>query len=204
LLFLKRSNREENRDGTNENFSWNCGEEGKTDDLDVEALRLRQIKNFLTILFMSQGTPMILMGDEVRRTQQGNNNAYCQDNELSWFDWSQVDAQFDLWCFLRRLIDFTQSLAVFRQEIRLQVTYASREPHISWHGVKLGQPDWHPESRSLAFSLRHPRAADSLTRELQSPPRRGFFRFRESTLPPRRGFFRLRESTLPAPFLVCP
>jgi glycogen operon protein len=156
------ANREGNWDGANENFSWNCGEEGKTDNPEVEALRLRQIKNLLTILFMSQGTPMILMGDEVRRTQQGNNNTYCQDNELSWFDWSQVDAQFDLWCFLRRLIDFTQSLEVFRQETRLQVTYASYEPHISWHGVKLGQPDWQPESRSLAFSLRHPQANEYL------------------------------------------
>jgi glycogen operon protein len=125
-------------------------------------LRLGQIKNFLTILFLSQGTPMLLMGDEVRRTQKGNNNAYCQDNELSWLDWSQIDAQFDLWCFLRRLVNFIQGLEVFRQEIRLQVAYASREPHLSWHGVKLGQPDWSDESRSLAFSLRHPQANEYL------------------------------------------
>ncbi len=156
------ANREDNRDGANDNFSWNCGEEGETDNAEIEALRLRQIKNFLTILFLSQGTPMLLMGDEVRRTQQGNNNAYCQDNELTWLDWDQIDAQFDLWCFLRRLIDFIQGLEVFRQEIRLQVSYASRKPHLSWHGVKLGQPDWSDESCSLAFSLRHPQSKEYL------------------------------------------
>ena len=156
------ANGEDNRDGTNENFSWNCGVEGQTDNSAIEALRLQQIKNLLTILLVSQGTPMLLMGDEVRRTQEGNNNAYCQDNELSWFDWSQVDAQFDLWCFLRRLIDFIQGLAIFRQETRLEVTYSSRNPHISWHGVKLAKPDWSYESRSLAFSLRHPQANEYL------------------------------------------
>ena len=156
------ANRENNCDGASENFSWNCGKEGKTDDPSIESLRLRQIKNLLTILLMSQGTPMILMGDEVRRTQLGNNNAYCQNNPLSWFDWSQVDEQFDLWCFFRRLIDFIQKLEIFRQEVRLQVSYGSYEPHISWHGVKLGKPDWGPQSRSLAFSLRHPQANEYL------------------------------------------
>lgn len=156
------ANLEDNRDGSDDNFSWNCGEEGLTSQPCIEARRLRQIKNLLTILFMSQGTPMILMGDEVRRTQQGNNNAYCQDNALSWFNWDQVDQQFDLWCFVRRLIDFTQNLEIFRQETRLQVSYATHTPHISWHGVRLGQPDWGHESRSLAFSLRHPKAGEYL------------------------------------------
>ncbi len=156
------ANQEDNRDGANANFSWNCGEEGKTDDLEIEALRLRQIKNFLTILFMSQGTPMLLMGDEVRRTQQGNNNAYCQDNELSWFDWSQIDSQSELWCFLRRLINFAQGLEIFRQETRLHVTLASPEPHIIWHGTQLEKPDWSNKSHSLAFSLRHPQANEHL------------------------------------------
>ncbi len=156
------ANGENNQDGANDNFSWNCGEEGETDIAEIEALRLRQIKNFLTILFISQGTPMLLMGDEVRRTQFGNNNAYSQDNELSWFDWSQIDIQFDLWCFLRRLIDFIQHLEVFRQEIRLQVSCTSDKPHLVWQGVKLGQPDWSHESHSLAFSLRHPTAKEYL------------------------------------------
>ena len=156
------ANGEDNRDGTDQNFSWNCGVEGKTDDSDVEALRLRQIKNLLTIQFFCQGTPMVLMGDEVRRTQHGNNNAYCQNNELSWFDWSAVDREFDLWCFFRRLIDFTQNLELFSQETRLEVSYGTHSPHLSWHGVDLCQPDWSDSSHSLAFSMRHPDAGEYL------------------------------------------
>ncbi len=156
------ANKEKNRDGSNDNFSWNCGEEGATQDPEVEELRLQQIKNFLTILFMSQGTPMLLMGDEVRRTQLGNNNGYCQDNELSWFDWSQVDKQFDLWCFVKRLINFTQGLELFSQESVLEVTNYSSKPHLTWHGVKLYQPDWSYYSHTLAYSLRHPEAGEHL------------------------------------------
>ena len=156
------ANGEDNRDGANDNHSWNCGEEGETDNPEVEALRLQQIKNLLTILLMSQGTPMLLMGDEVRRTQKGNNNGYCQDNELSWFDWSEVDKQFDLWCFVRRLIHFVQGLELFRQESLLADTDVSRKPHISWHGVNLGQPDWSDDAHTLAFTLCHPEAGEHL------------------------------------------
>ncbi|MEM8714408.1 MAG: glycogen debranching protein GlgX [Cyanobacteria bacterium P01_A01_bin.3] len=156
------ANGEDNRDGTDQNYSWNCGAEGKTTDLEVEALRLRQIKNLLTIQFFCQGTPMVLMGDEVRRTQGGNNNAYCQNNELSWFDWSAVDREFELWCFFRRLIDFTQKLKIFGQEDRLEVSYGTHRPHLSWHGVSLYTPDWGDNSHSLAFSLRHPAAGEFL------------------------------------------
>ena len=98
------ANGEDNRDGAKDNYSWNCGEEGKTDDLAIEALRERQIKNFLTILFIAQGTPMLLMEDEVRRSQLGNHNAYCQDNEVSWFDWSGLDKYADLRRFTKCLI----------------------------------------------------------------------------------------------------
>ena len=82
------ANGEDNRDGANDNRSWNCGVEGPTDDPAVEALRNRQVKNFLTVTMLALGVPMILMGDEVRRTQGGNNNAYCHDDESNWFDWS--------------------------------------------------------------------------------------------------------------------
>jgi isoamylase len=156
------ANGEDNRDGTNENFSWNCGEEGETDNLAIESLRLQQIKNLLTILLFSQGTPMFLMGDEVRRSQKGNNNGYCQNNELSWFDWSGLDNRWDLLCFVRRLIHFTQGLQLFHQDRLLEVTYGSHKPHIIWHGVELGQPDWSEDSHSLAFSLRHPEADEHL------------------------------------------
>ncbi len=81
------ANGEDNRDGDNDNRSWNCGVEGPTDDPEIERLRSRQVKNFLALTLLALGTPMLQMGDEVRRTQRGNNNAYCQDNEISWFDW---------------------------------------------------------------------------------------------------------------------
>ncbi|QHU98748.1 glycogen debranching protein GlgX [Synechocystis sp. CACIAM 05] len=115
------ANGEKNRDGTNDNFSWNCGVEGETDDPKINQLRLRQIKNFLTILFFSQGTPMLLMGDPVGRTQQGNNNGYCQDNELSWFDWSGEETHSDETHFLRGIIALTQSLSLFLEESLLPV-----------------------------------------------------------------------------------
>src|SRR6202022_2175681 len=90
------ANGEDNRDGSDDNRSWNCGVEGPTDDPAILALRARQKRNFLTTLLLSQGVPMLLAGDEMGRTQQGNNNAYCQDNEVSWLDWSQADAERDL------------------------------------------------------------------------------------------------------------
>ena len=95
------ANGEGNRDGHNENLSWNCGVEGPTDDPAIESLRNRQAKNFLVLTLLSAGTPMILMGDEVRRTQHGNNNAYCQDSEMSWFDWDLPARHADLHRFVR-------------------------------------------------------------------------------------------------------
>lgn len=115
------ANGENNRDGSNDNFSWNCGAEGETDDPEINRLRLRQIKNFLTILFFSQGTPMLLMGDPVRRTQKGNNNAYCQDNELGWFDWAEEERHCDETHFLRGVIRLTQSLQIFQEERVLDI-----------------------------------------------------------------------------------
>lgn len=156
------ANEEANRDGMNDNHSWNCGIEGATSDPEIEALRERQIKNFLTILLMSQGTPMLLMGDEVRRTQRGNNNAYCQDSDLSWFDWDCVDQHKDLLRFTKGVIEFSQSLAIFQLEHILAVTYASQSPHIVWHGTTLGEPDMGFDSHSIAFTLRHPKYDEKL------------------------------------------
>lgn len=149
-----QQNGEDNRDGTQENWSWNCGAEGPTDDPTIQSLRLQQAKNLLTVWAMSQGTPMLLMGDEVLRSQQGNNNAYCQDNELSWFDWSAVTTHGTFLRFAKKLIAFTQSLQVFKHDHPLIVTAQQiLEPAIVWHGVKLGQPDWSDYSHSLAFTL---------------------------------------------------
>ncbi len=156
------ANLENNQDGCNHNFSWNCGVEGNTNHPDIEALRLRQMKNMLTIMFVSQGTPMVLMGDEVRRTQLGNNNAYCQDNNLSWFDWGATERNKDILRFMRQLIALTQSLILFRQERILKTNYDPYRPHIIWHGIHLGQPDWSHDSHSLAFTLSHPQVNESL------------------------------------------
>lgn len=156
------ANGEDNRDGANDNFSWNCGEEGATNSPAIETLRQKQSKNLLTILLLSQGTPMLVMGDEVFRTQLGNNNAYCQDSELSWFDWSGIEKHADLLRFVKGLIHFIQSLEIFQQESFLEVTYGSQKPHIVWHGTCLGQPDWSFDSHSLAFTLRHPKAEEHL------------------------------------------
>jgi glycogen operon protein len=155
-------NGEENRDGSNSNFSWNCGVEGETFDPFVNELRLRQIKNLLTVTILSQGTPMLLMGDEVRRTQRGNNNAYCQDNHISWFDWDFVQKNQGLLAFVKGLIDFSQRLEIFKIENLLAVPEEIDEPHITWHGVELNSPDWSKDSLSLAFTLYHPQAKETL------------------------------------------
>ena len=146
------ANGEDNRDGTNDNRSRNWGVEGPTDDPAIEALRNRQVKNFLAVTMLSLGLPMILMGDEVRRTQQGNNNAYCQDNEMSWFDWSLIAEHRDVHRFVRllcaqRLFEDTEP-----ERQRLSLTQVLRSAKRAWHGVKLGQPDWAVWSHSLAFS----------------------------------------------------
>lgn len=157
------ANQEFNRDGSDANYSWNCGLEGPSHDPAIEHRRRQQIKNFLTLLFMSQGTPMLLMGDEVRRTQRGNNNAYCQNNEISWFDWTALEREQDLLRFTQGLIQLIQGLKVFRLNHLLRVTSSwHHEPHLVWHGCHLGQPDWSDHSHSLAFTLRYPDAGEQL------------------------------------------
>ena len=191
------ANREENCDGANDNFSWNCGIEGATENPEIEQLRSQQIKNFFTILLLSQGTPMLLMGDEVRRTQLGNNNAYCQDNELSWFDWSLVSKHHGLLRFVKKSIHFIQRLDIFRQEKFLEVTHASTEPHLIWHGQYLGQPDWEEDSHSLAFSLSHPSGGEHLHVMLNAywEP----LNFELPPLEPGNYWHRILDTALPAP-----
>ncbi len=139
------ANFEDNNDGTDDNRSWNCGAEGQTDDPQVLALRERQRRNFLTTLMLSQGTPMLLGGDELGRTQHGNNNAWCQDNELSWFDWSSQDEE--LAEFTRRLISLRHKHPVFRRESFLRGTeeLGSGLPDVWWFradGLKMTRRDW--------------------------------------------------------------
>jgi len=147
------ANGEDNRDGANDNRSWNHGVEGPSDDPAIESLRERQIKNFFAYTLLSMGTPMIQMGDEVRRTQQGNNNAYCQDSELSWFDWSQVPAHAGLRRFVRELINFRLHCFTNPDSEDRPLSQVLQDSEITWHGVRLGQPDWSPDSRSLAITV---------------------------------------------------
>jgi isoamylase len=148
------ANGEGNRDGVDDNLSWNCGWEGPTDDAGINALRRKQIKNFATILFLSQGVPMFVAGDEVGRTQQGNNNAYCQDNELSWFDWDLVESNSDLHRFFKQMISLRRRHPSLRRRGFLTGGLNRRGlVDIRWHSLELDQPDWSPGSRVLAFTL---------------------------------------------------
>ena len=147
-------NQEGNRDGHNHNLSWNCGIEGPTDDPEIERLRKQQIKNLLTINLLALGVPMLLMGDEVRRTQNGNNNAYCQNNEISWFDWSLLDKHADIHRFVKKLVQFRLSLNVFKDVRGVPLRRLLETAQLDWHGVKLGEPDCGHTSHSLAFTVR--------------------------------------------------
>ncbi len=147
------ANGEDNRDGAGDNRSWNCGVEGPTDDPAVEKLRNRQAKNFLAVTMLSVGLPMILMGDEVRLTQRGNNNAYCQDNETSWFDWALVGKYADLLRFVKLLIARRLLRDMEAELQRLGLDQLLREGKLTWHGVRVGQPDWSNYSHSLALGV---------------------------------------------------
>jgi glycogen operon protein len=150
-------NGEENRDGESHNRSWNCGEEGPTDKPEVLKLRARQVRNFLTTLFLSQGVPMLLGGDELGRTQHGNNNGYCQDNEISWYDWASADEA--LLRFVRRLIAFRHRHPVFcrRRWFQGRPIHGSSVSDIGWFtpaGHEMSEEDWNAAfARSLGVFL---------------------------------------------------
>ncbi len=146
-------NGEENRDGSNDNLSWNCGVEGPTDDHAIERLRTRQVKNFFAITLLSVGAPMLLMGDEARRTQRGNNNAYCQDNEVSWFDWSLIRRHPDIYRFVRLLLAARLRRDAAEEDGISLNEFLSRA-QVQWHGVRLNQPDWGGHSHSLACTFK--------------------------------------------------
>jgi isoamylase len=149
------ANGENNNDGANDNNSWNCGWEGPTDDPWINALRRRQMKNAVTMLIASQGVPMILMGDEVARTQHGNNNTYCHDNELNWFNWTQVETNAEQLRFFKNCFAFRRAHPVLRSRthFRNQDYVGSGYADISWHGLKAWDADWSKDSRILAFLL---------------------------------------------------
>ncbi|TPW12120.1 MAG: glycogen operon protein GlgX, partial [Halothiobacillaceae bacterium] len=149
-------NGEDNRDGHNDNLSWNCGVEGATNAPEVEALRRQQAKNLMALLFLSQGVPMLLSGDEMLRTQRGNNNAYCQDNELSWFNWNLLEKNQEMWRFTQQIIAFRRRNPSLRRSRFLTGTPrpGATQPDIRWHGPRLNDPLWNdPDAQMLAFTL---------------------------------------------------
>jgi glycogen operon protein len=148
------TNGEDNRDGTDDNRSWNCGVEGASDDSEIEKLRNRQVKNFFTVTLLSLGLPMFLMGDEVRRTQHGNNNAYCHDNEANWFDWGLLNKHADVHRFVKLLCARRLSRDITHEKQRRSLTEVITQGIKGWHGAKLNQPDWNDHSHSVALSAK--------------------------------------------------
>ena len=141
-------NGENNQDGENNNHSYNHGEEGLTENPKIIALRKQQIRNMLLILYISQGIPMLLMGDEMGRTQLGNNNAYCQDNVTTWVDWDRKKEFEDVFLFTKNMINLRKKYSIFRKESPLT------EEEITLHGIELFKPDLTFHSLSIAFQLK--------------------------------------------------
>ncbi|ELS00056.1 glycogen debranching protein GlgX [Gloeocapsa sp. PCC 73106] len=203
------ANGENNQDGINDNLSWNCGTEGDTSDHWVLDLRKRQIKNFAVLLMVSQGVPMFVMGDEVGRTQKGNNNAYCQDNEISWFDWNLVEENADLLRFWQMVIARRKH---FKELLRPRYfTGALNErgvQDISWHGTKLNAPGWDDaNARCLAFTMGGFEGDtdlhvmmnmywESLEFELPTISGQNWYRFIDTALPTPEDIVPLGESVL--------
>jgi glycogen operon protein len=147
-----KMNGENNRDGMNENFSANYGVEGPNADINITRLRRKQIKNLASLLLLSQGVPMILAGDEFGRTQQGNNNAYCQDNEVSWLNWNLTTQNSELLRFFKLLIRFRKNHSALLRRTFFEASLPEK-PLIRWYDQKLDIPDWSGQRKSLAFHL---------------------------------------------------
>jgi glycogen operon protein len=186
-------NGEYNGDGCNNNLSDNHGVEGVTDDPVILELRSRQVRNLATLLILAHGVPMLLAGDEMGRTQGGNNNAWCQDNQISWIDWGLLEKQNDLFNFFRNLIALRQRYALLRP--RHFEGEESGKRRLTWHGPRLHEPDWSEESQSLGMHLQGQTDeaeiylvahAGQVAREFELPPLRGtacWQRFIDTSLP---------------------
>lgn len=156
------ANGEGNRDGDNHNLSSNYGVEGPTTLKDIEEIRVRQCKNMLATLYLSLGTPMLNMGDEVRRTQQGNNNAYCQDNPISWFDWQGLEEHAEMLRFVQMLAQVRSAEPTIDWNLHTPLSSVVEDVNIRWHGVMPDQPDWSEHSHSIALTVYHPITLDEL------------------------------------------
>ena len=196
------NNQDDNQDGTDKNVSWNCGAEGSSNIPDVKRLRVQQIKNFFTLNLLSIGTPMLLMGDEVRRTQQGNNNAYCLDSEVSWLDWNLCQSNAEILRFVKQMIRIRLNFDQATEGNPIALEDYLRNARIKWHGIRLGQPDWGRDSHSVAVAL-HNHAlnqvryiavnASSKLLDFELPPMDG----EKSS-----GWLRMVDTSLPSPFDV--
>jgi glycogen operon protein len=150
------ANGEDNRDGCSNNLSYNYGVEGNTKNSKILAVRKKQAKNVFSILLLSQGVPMLLAGDELLHSQRGNNNGYCQDNELSWLDWNMCNENADMFRFVRKMIALRKRhpSIMRRRFLTGDITEGRNIADISWHGTELNNPQWfNPESKILAFTL---------------------------------------------------
>ncbi len=152
---LNIENGEDNRDGENHNLGWNCGYEGPDAPPEVQRLRRRMIKNMLATLFVSQGVPMLLAGDEFRRTQRGNNNAYCQDNEISWIDWTFLEKNMEIFRFCKNIIRFRMEHIILRKKGFFSGTMIDgfSSADIEWYGPDGNAPDWSENSRQIACGI---------------------------------------------------
>jgi isoamylase len=148
------ANGEDGRDGSDDNRSWGCGAEGPTDDPEVQELRARQVRNMLALTLLSMGVPMLLMGDEVRRTQGGNNNAYCHDDATAWFDWADLERHPDVLAYTKGLIEMRRRFqAALGDPGEMSLTNMLEQVRVQLSGVRTGEPDLGPDSRSLALTL---------------------------------------------------
>ena len=190
------ANGESNRDGDNHNISANYGVEGKTDCPDILNVRSRQCKNMITTLFLSLGTPMILMGDEVRRTQKGNNNTYCQDNPSNWFDWRLVDENADLLRFVSLLTKLRRGSPAMEWHLHQSLNDVIDNVGVQWHGIEPDAPDWSVHSHSIALTAHHP-----MTKEKLYIICNAYWDPLRFTLPdcPNHDWHRLIDTALPSP-----
>ena len=186
------------RDGTDDNLSWNCGAEGPTADPAVRALRERQARNFVTLLMLSQGVPMILGGDEIGRTQGGNNNAYSQDDETSWFDWTLAQGNASLLRFFQLLSAFRRAHPNLRRRAFAEPGDA---PWLHWHGTRLFHPDWSEHSHALALHLLGLGRDDDILALVNGSDRP--LRFELPPLPGERRWRRAVDTHLPPPADAC-
>lgn len=150
-------NGEDNKDGENNNLSWNCGVEGPSDDKDILEIRYKQIKNFISALMLSLGVPMLKAGDEFCHTQHGNNNPYCQDNEISWLNWKNLESNKGFYRFVKEMISFRKKNPALRRKHYYESFDNISIPEycdISWYGLNGKKPDWSPTNHDFAVLLK--------------------------------------------------